>query len=280
MISSVEPSRISEMYDYLVAPAATELPDHADATFAFGRKSSHLAAAVTEAASRSNFLVISGNVGKDSGDLPEQGVAEADYLIAAVSEANAIPYHLTRVDYGAFNGRQNAQFGLRLMRDEMFFDGSAGEVIAVAHSTAVRRLGATFVEQAVKENFRIDNLMLHKSNYPFNTEDPFDQFEAANEIILLDSQSKGRNPALQTQKDLSAEQLEYAKAVKGLLSKQFAEKGIKNPSTAEDTNRKKAIIPGILFPPLPQHSKAERLIVYGSNVARLGTLLVREKLGI
>lgn len=280
MISSVEPRRISEMYDYLVAPAAPELPDHADATFAFGRKSSHLASAVIEAAKRSDFLVISGNVGKDSGDLPEQGMAEADYLSDKVLEAGVIPYNRIRADYKAFNGRQNAQFGLRLIEREMLFEGGGLDMIAAAHSTSLRRLSSTLVQQATNANLTIRNLTLHKSNYPFNPDDPFDQFEAAGEILKLDSQSKGRNPALEKQDDLSAEHLVYARAVQGFLNKQFAEQGIKNSSTADDTNREKSVIIGILFPPLQHLKRHEKAVVYGSNIVRLGSLLVREKLGV
>jgi hypothetical protein len=90
MGSCLEAGKISAIYDYLTSLGG-ELPGHAEVSFVFGRKSSHLVDAAVKAARCSDALVVSGNIGKDSGDLPKLGIPEAEFIINGVSARGALP---------------------------------------------------------------------------------------------------------------------------------------------------------------------------------------------
>ena len=237
MTFKIELPKIEEMYDYLRAPAG-ELPDEVDVAFVFGRKSSHLITAATKAARRTRFLVVSGNVGKDSGDLPARGIPEATFIADGVRRRALIHPRFVRTDLNAKNGLENARNGIDIIMNELGLP-RVDTLATVMHGPQVRRLGATFEHQAQRAGLEIGRLVHLATDYPFDPTNLYDQYEVAGEIVRLHALSAitlREERALDRPNDLQGDLLAYAQAVQTHLDIEFASQGILNPSTADDTN--------------------------------------------
>lgn len=171
--------KIGEIFDYLREVPA---PEAAAGLLVFGRKD----LLVSEAAGRlvtaglAEFVVISGGVGKDSGDLREP---EATYLERDLRRI--IPPRPVQIftETEATNGGENVRNSLALMDEKgLVYKPS---LTTVAHATSARRLHEMARHEAAKRSTPIEDLRGVATDYPFNPENPKDQKEAVQEYLRL-----------------------------------------------------------------------------------------------
>ncbi|HKU19070.1 MAG TPA: hypothetical protein VJP80_07445 [Candidatus Saccharimonadales bacterium] len=289
MPPKLEAARISEMYDYMIAPGAP-LPEYSDASFVFCRKSSHLVEAAVAAHEHAGFTVVSGSFGKDSGDSPfteHYGTPEAEYMLESMRDQGGFdlggPIFM---ELKARTGRENARYGLAMVtrgiaRVALSEDGSRSRVpafnlIATGHSTQARRLKATMQREIDRTSAPIDRFVFHPSNYPFNPKNPFDQYEVASEVEKV----------AQLGEEVPKEMLEYAIYVAAYRKVGFKRAGIKNPSTADDTVRGVSPVRAMLLPNRPwYHANRSRFAArhprtfYPGNALQVARAAFRETLG-
>lgn len=236
--ASWETKRIKAMYDYLVAPATWVLPSSIDVGFVFCRESKHLVTATIKMARRCVDLVLDGNIGKDSGSLPERGVSEADFVADGVLAANAISPDRIKRGYKSKNGLDNAVNGIHIIQNELQLPG-VDELVTASHPVQSRRLGGTFVHQAGRLGLNIGNVTHLATDYTFDPTNPFDQFEAAGEMLRVNNLSaKGDESWLARPDDLDQEMVTFAQELNDFHQAQFDlhQPRIVNPSTADNTN--------------------------------------------
>lgn len=83
-------------------------------------------------------VIISGALGKDSGDLGAQGITEARYLASVAIDAG-LPAHVLNIEERARNGRENALYSLQLAAaNELIRPGS--HIASLAPVQRSRRL--------------------------------------------------------------------------------------------------------------------------------------------
>jgi hypothetical protein len=228
--------RIKDMYDFMVEPAGS-LPDYSEVTVVFGRKSSDLVATAAAAALRSKYIVVSGNVGKDSGDLPAKKNPEATYVIDNVAKRTGIARNRFYADTKAKNGLDNARNSIDIIQNELGINVVEG-VAAIIHSTSLRRLGGTLARQARVMGLGVDKLTLVKTGYDFKPGNIFDQSEVAGEIQRvwnLSDPAKGDGRWLD-RPTMPSWMYEYAVDLDRHNAAEFERRGILNPSTADDTD--------------------------------------------
>ena len=112
-------------------------PSQADLAFVFGRNDLSLAkeAYVLWYQGPVSQILITGGVGKDSGELP---IAEADFLAAHIYTLG-VPGDMIHVERKACNGAENSRFGLAMVQDKGI---PCQRVILVGHATNLLRLYA------------------------------------------------------------------------------------------------------------------------------------------
>jgi uncharacterized SAM-binding protein YcdF (DUF218 family) len=215
---SIEVNKINSMYGYLSAPDG---PMDGDGAFVFGRKDLLLVDSLKNVMvpeEKVGYALITGGVGKDSGDLalPAVQLSEAAYL-SVHAEAAGIPFGKLLVEQKAKNGGENARLGIAMIEvDERKL--AHDSLLVISHATSLRRLKATLELEATRAGFQVNRYSSIPTNYPFNAENPADQIEAVQEILRIANwPAKGW---LQIQEDLPAELVEYAEeAEKDLITK-------------------------------------------------------------
>lgn len=176
--------KYTELFDYLSAPVA---PQEAHGVLAFGRKDLLIARKVVDLshAGFANYVVFSGsNKGKDSGDLRELGITEAQYLESGARDIAAkrgitVPRMFTENE--AETGGENVRNSLDLM-DREHLPYVSG-LIAVAHATSSRRLAAMLDMESEKRGTPVDPIYSVPTDYPYDPENPTDQQEAIDEMM-------------------------------------------------------------------------------------------------
>lgn len=182
-----ESKKYTEIYDYLSAPVAPSSPE---STVVFGRQDKLVARAAGDLALANlvDVMVITGGIGKDSGDLIERGyTSEADYLRSELQKdaaargynTDAFPLFL---DEAASNGGENARNSLAILGESDF---DVTSMTAVAHATSARRLGEMLKSELHKLDGSTANIYIQPSAYDFNVENPDDQAEARAELLRL-----------------------------------------------------------------------------------------------
>ena len=154
----------------------------ADVAFVFARnvkELAHVGAALFLDGFVTNVLV-TGGVGKDSGDLPKLGLTEAAYL-AALMYAEDVPADAILVESKATNGGENSRFGTKMIVDA---DIRSERIILVVHpSNGVRVLAAHTLE-ARKMGFTAD-YQLVACEWFFNPDSEEDQKLVISECLRL-----------------------------------------------------------------------------------------------
>ncbi len=208
----VEATKFDQMFDYLSAP---EGEASGDGAFVFGRKDVLVARSmanlvVTRAV---EYAVISGGIGKDSGDLalPNVMIPEAHYL-AILAEQMGLPLDKLLIDIKAKNGGDNARNGIDLIvANEKPHDS----LVVVAHATSLRRLTEQLRFEAGKKDFIAGRISALPTAYMFDAFSLVDQREAVGEMKrLLEWPQKDW---LGEQPDLPMELAEYAVAIEPVL---------------------------------------------------------------
>lgn len=135
--------QVNEIFDYLSAPSL--LPS-AEPAVIFGRRDILVAQAVGDLAIPHliTTAIITGGIGKDSGDNLRQGFgAETTWLARQLevdSKKRGYALPPVPIEARATNGGENARFSLAMLAEKDFAPRS---LTAVAHATSARRLAET-----------------------------------------------------------------------------------------------------------------------------------------
>lgn len=200
--------KYSQIYEYLQAP---ERPADAAGNFVFGRKEPLLVVKMNELSTQglAKYFLITGGIGKDSGDLAERRISEAEYLAELVEEAGEIPSEKIHLETKATNGGENVRNGLEVIRslDLPYQD----KLVAVSHATSLRRLAATLDHESDKAGTPINHIYRIPTGYQFDPENPADQEEARAELLRLSNwPEKGW---LKPQTDLPENLVDFARDI-------------------------------------------------------------------
>lgn len=203
--------KYNQMFDYLRSPTA---PQESAGLLVFGRQDQLVAHAVGNAIMEglSDYVVISGGVGKDSKGLR---IPEAVYLREVIK--NEFPNISTTMltEKRATNGRDNVRYSLDLLDKHGLPYSHA--LTAVAHATSARRLAETVRHEAIVRGTPIETVAGIASDYDFNPSNPSDQHEARAELLRL-----AHWPALgalQPQTDIPENLVDFATEIHGHIPK-------------------------------------------------------------
>lgn len=179
--------------------------------------------------------MISGEVGKDSGDNPLRGIREDDWLVEQATAQGVDTSRVFKDPHHPQNGIDNARNMVHIICEEAGLT-KVETLVAGIHATQVRRLGATLMRQTEVAGLPVGNMTFVTSGYRFDAESPFDQYEAAFEAVRMDQLSTGADTAFDRPEGLDAF-LPHAYATLDYLDVWLADQGIKNWSTADGTLR-------------------------------------------
>ncbi len=176
--------KYTEIFDYLSAP---KLPSEPYPTIVFGRKDTRVADKLVQTVSQglAGPTVITGGIGKDSGNLVDLGYdSEAAYLdketVERAKKAGVILPKIS-LDRLARNGGENVRNSLDIFE----VDGVAINALAtIAHATSTRRLAAMAEHEKTKRGID-DTTFRIPTDYPFDPTNPIDQIEARDELLRL-----------------------------------------------------------------------------------------------
>jgi uncharacterized SAM-binding protein YcdF (DUF218 family) len=205
--------KYSEIFDYL---SASSIPTSPEAAVVFGRADPLVAHAAGElaVASLAEIIVISGGMGKDSGNIHAQGYrSEAHYLGEQLrNDAATRHYPLPKVilEEKATNGGENARYSLDILTAHRV---DTGTVTAVAHATSARRLAETLKHETGKISGATPTIHIKPSTYNFDPSNPSDRNEAAAELLrVADWPEKGW---LGKQTDLPLDLVDFVRSKHG-----------------------------------------------------------------
>ena len=208
-----------EIFDFLSAPS---LPTSQEPAIVFGRNDQLVAQKLVYLASLNlvEAAVITGGIGKDTGDLLKQGYhSEAHFLDDTASQyAYFLGFSLpqTYLDEKASNGGENARNGL----DILVANGhNMSSLTTVLHATSARRLSETVKFEAQKKGLS-PKVHVAPSNYGFDPTKLKDQDESASELLRLADWPKQNQ--LGTQEDLPENLVDFARERHGDAPKPVA----------------------------------------------------------
>lgn len=202
----------SEMFNYL---RGDNPPLSAESTVVFGRNDARVAHTAGDLvmANLVDVMVITGGLGKDSGDLEAQGYqSEASYIRDQLTwDAEALKHGLPRImlDEKATNGGENSRNSTNILNSHGY---NTDSMTAVAHATSALRLGELLKHEAGKINAKTPIVFIKPTNYPFDPTNPLDQKEARDEMLrMADWPAKD---FLGPQEDLPEDLAEFAREEK------------------------------------------------------------------
>lgn len=178
-------NKYAEIFDYLSAP---DLPDSPEPAIVFGRNDPRVAHKLGDLAIPGlvEIAVISGGVGKDTGDLLARGYSsEADFLFQeAQSDAQTRDYELPHLikDEKAANGVENAHNSLNLLKK---YSNGLAAVTAIAHATSAKRLSESVKFESIRILDASPVVHTAPTDYNFDPYNDKDRQEAASELLRL-----------------------------------------------------------------------------------------------
>lgn len=178
----------SEIYEYLSTPETNGLDsDHPATTVVFGRDDTLLAGATAEAVETGivDSLIITGGVGKDSGNILRAGYgSEATFLYAKLQEqlGPTLLDTSTFLETSATNGNENARFAGKIA---LAHGLPTDRIHAIAHGTSLRRLSETLRHEVIDLTDTTPEIYRTPTGYNFDTNKKADQTEAIKEILRL-----------------------------------------------------------------------------------------------
>jgi hypothetical protein len=210
-------SEYSRIFDYL---SMQDYPTSIEPAVVFGRKDPIVAHKLGDLviAELVEIAVISGGIGKDSGNLLESGYdSEAGFLAKQLrDDANDRNYSIPKLilDRKASNGRENAKNSLALLTKEAT---DIKNITVVAHATSSLRLAETLRFEAAKKatNGNIPIIHVAPSAYDFDASDFKDQNEAISELLRLADWSNTNSLFLRD--DIPEELVEFARDMHGKI---------------------------------------------------------------
>ena len=207
-MAKIEPNKIKQMFEYLYN--STDNLEKVNGTIVFGRVDPLLAkkAAKIHNKGKTEYLLFTGGVGKDSGYLTDLKISEANWQAALANVIYRIPQEKIYIEPNATNGGDNCRFSIDTILDK----GLPHEnMLLLAHPTALRRLHATMEVITSEKQFQT-NYQRIGTDYLFNPKNPLDQQEAIAEILkLADWPAKGW---CTPQTNMPLDLVEYARTLK------------------------------------------------------------------
>ncbi len=187
MITPDQVALYRRLFQYLSSwwcPSGHESLEYADLGFVFGRKSQLVArrAAELQVTRQVGRTLVTGAIGKDSGDLAALGLTESGWLIEImVSELQVNRDHVIQ-EPTATNGGENCRRGL----DAALAAGVLlGSITAVAHATSLRRLATMLHDELAHRGLHDVKLQATPTAYAFDPFNPDDRKEARDELTRL-----------------------------------------------------------------------------------------------
>lgn len=176
-----------QLYDF---HRSSSIPTTPQETIVFGRKDPLVSHALGDLilASLVDTVVITGGLGKDSGDIVALGYeSEASYLHQKLTEdastrgyTNMIPTIF--LDENATNGGENVRNSREIFRK---LRSPLTSFTAVAHATSARRLAEMIRHEIGQSEGNIPTVYVKPTDYKFDSSNPADQAEAVAEFKRL-----------------------------------------------------------------------------------------------
>lgn len=156
----------------------------------FGRNDERVAERVFSLvkAGLAEVIVITGGVGKDTGDLLDRGYRSEAHFLEEVLRARAavegVDLPPVLLDEQARNGGENARNSLDLLSENGYLGPNRRRLIAAVHATSAVRLAATLELEAQKRSDCPDDIAIDiaATAYPIDAETSLDRLEIAGEI--------------------------------------------------------------------------------------------------
>lgn len=177
--------KYNQIFDYLSTP---QLPVSPESTIIFGRQDERVAHAAGDLvlANLVDVAVITGGIGKDSGDLVERGFRSEAHYLEKQLHADAFARHYTLptiyLDEAARNGGENARNSISILNDN---EHNLSHLTAVAHATSARRLAEMLKKEGLGINGAVPEVYVKPTAYDFDATNPTDQDEARAELLRL-----------------------------------------------------------------------------------------------
>jgi len=168
----VETAKIKEMFDYL--SSGTAKIEWADGAFVFCRKDPLVAQRAVQLYDQGyiSYIMFTGGIGKDSGDLATQGLTEAKYQ-AQIATINHVPTQAILLEETATNGGENCRKGIdTIVRAKVRHE----RLIVISHATQLHRV-TPMLEQIAKEKSFYCRLQSTPTKYHFEPDNFIDQRE-------------------------------------------------------------------------------------------------------
>ncbi len=174
--------------------AEAQLPTEAAPVVVFGRSDALVAKRVGELvqAGLAEVIVITGGVGKDTGDLISRGYRSEAHFLSEKLEEYAREHNITLppvlLEEEAKNGGENARNSLEVLAAHGYLQPGRRTVTAVAHAISARRLAATLQKaaQGREDCAGIETVAIAPTGYTFNPNTIQDRTEVAAEIMRID----------------------------------------------------------------------------------------------
>jgi len=203
--------KYNQIYEYL---RADNLPNSAEPAIAFGRKDILVAKAIGDLAMKNlaEIVIISGGIGKDSGDIQEQGYrSEAHFIGSKLNDyasENKIVLPEIILEEKAANGGDNCRNSIEIFSS---IDISLEALTAIAHSTSSRRLAEMLKLTTTDKTGEESYIYVKPTDYKFDPSNPSDQDEARAELLrFADWPAKGWLPE---QSDLPENLVDFAREI-------------------------------------------------------------------
>jgi len=174
-----------EIFDYLSSP---HLPQTPESTIIFGRQDERVAQAAGDLvlANLVDVAVITGGIGKDSGDLTEYGYRSEAHFLAEKLRTDSLKRGFTLpdlyLDEAATNGGENARNSINILNEH---NHTSDTLTAVAHATSARRLTEMLRNEGKIINNKIPTVFIKPTSYDFDASNTADQKEARDELLRL-----------------------------------------------------------------------------------------------
>ena len=175
----------NELYDFLRTPF---LPTQSEPAVAFGRNDKKVAQALGDLIIPDlvTIAVITGGIGKDSGDLLKRGFrSEADFIDTELTKdarSRSYPIPPILLEKKAKNGGENARLSLDILTS---IGIAINSLTAVAHATSAQRLARTMALYTSQRTNGIATVHVKPTSYNFDPANPLDQEEALSEFNRL-----------------------------------------------------------------------------------------------
>jgi len=207
--------KFEKIFEYVSASTSATLPSQEAPLILFGRNDELVAEKAGQiiTAKLAEVVVITGGIGKDTGDLRERGYrSEAHYLEKKILEQELQEQPRILLDEKAKNGGENARFSLAILSEQGYFDEPT-DLITAIHATSARRLAATVEREAQKASYPVRNIHIAPTDYGFDPKYLVDQHEATGELIRLADYAAPDKDFIVPQADLPEDLLEFAREV-------------------------------------------------------------------